>query len=84
MRTHDSRWIDWNQQYLVTSLAEVRGWLDQRSDSSDTTATITPAAGLDPPPAIEILANAFGLSRFERSILLLCAGMELDSTLAGV
>jgi SpoVK/Ycf46/Vps4 family AAA+-type ATPase len=30
------------------------------------------------PPALEILCTAFGLSPFERGIVLLCAGMELD------
>jgi len=33
-----------------------------------------------PPPALETLCAVFGLSSFERSVLLLCAGMELDST----
>ena len=35
-----------------------------------------------PPPAIETLSARFGLSPFERSVLLLCAGMELDSAMA--
>ena len=36
----------------------------------------------DPPPALERLCAAFGLSRFERDILLLCAGVELDAQFA--
>jgi ATP-dependent 26S proteasome regulatory subunit len=37
-----------------------------------------------PPPALETLCKLFGLSAFERAILLMCAGMELDSKFAGV
>jgi hypothetical protein len=37
------------------------------------------AAEGDPPPALVILARRLGLSRFEREVLLLCAGMELDT-----
>lgn len=33
---------------------------------------------MDPPPAIEILAQRFNLTIFERNILLLCVAMELD------
>ena len=36
------------------------------------------------PPALEILSDAFGLSPFERSILLMCAGIELDSSFASL
>ena len=37
------------------------------------------AAQLDPPPALLLLAGRFGLSDFERNVLLLCAAMELDT-----
>ena len=37
-----------------------------------------------PPPALETLCKLFGLSPFERAVLLMCAGMELDSKFAGV
>ena len=40
---------------------------------------MTAAESMDPPPALAILANRFGLSRFERDMLLLCVAMELDS-----
>jgi hypothetical protein len=38
----------------------------------------------DPPPAAILLSRRFGLSRFEREILLLCAGLELDTRIAGL
>jgi hypothetical protein len=37
------------------------------------------AAKVDPEPALVLLARRFGLSAFERDILLLCAAMELDT-----
>lgn len=36
----------------------------------------------EPPPAIDNLCSLFGLSSFERSLLLLCAAVELDSEAA--
>jgi ATPase family associated with various cellular activities (AAA) len=41
-------------------------------------------SGLDPgpPSALEDLCAAFGLSSFERDVLVLCAGVELDSAVA--
>ena len=41
----------------------------------------TPSGAL-PCAALERICTAFGLSRFERSVLLLCAGVELDSSIA--
>ncbi|MEL6463149.1 MAG: ATP-binding protein, partial [Cyanobacteria bacterium J06621_15] len=35
-------------------------------------------------PAIEIICQSFGLSPFERDILLLCAGVELDASFASL
>jgi hypothetical protein len=37
-----------------------------------------------PPPALETLCKLFGLSSFERAVLLMCAGMELDSKFAAI
>jgi hypothetical protein len=42
------------------------------------------AAACDPPPALYILAERFGLSRFERDLLLLCAALELDTGTASL
>ena len=36
-------------------------------------------AATDPSPALILLADRLGLSRFEREVLLLCAAMELDT-----
>lgn len=42
------------------------------------------AAQYDPPPALQILADAFGLSEFERDTLLLCASLEFDPGFAAL
>lgn len=38
----------------------------------------------DPPPALSLLASNLGLSEFERSVLALCAALELDTRIAGL
>jgi len=40
------------------------------------------AAAMPAPPALEVIRERFGLSAFERDVLLLCAGVELDSDFA--
>jgi hypothetical protein len=39
------------------------------------------AGKMDPPPALLILGQRLGLSRFEREVLLLCAAVELDTNI---
>jgi hypothetical protein len=39
---------------------------------------------LDPPPALEVLSEGFGLSSFERLVLLMCAAVELEAGFSGV
>ncbi|MCK6554659.1 ATP-binding protein [Candidatus Binatia bacterium] len=38
----------------------------------------------EPPPALLIVGERLGLSRFERDVLLLCAAMDLDTRIAGL
>jgi len=42
------------------------------------------AEAVTPPPAMVLLSNSFGLSRFEKDILLLCVAMELDTGIASL
>ncbi|UCE20160.1 MAG: ATP-binding protein, partial [Gemmatimonadota bacterium] len=86
-------WNKANQRHLMAALAEVRQVLEQQAVSSrDTSVAVEPAgskqqdlqelsAAMSSPPALEILCNMFGLSPFERNVLLLCAGVELDASL---
>jgi hypothetical protein len=43
-----------------------------------------PPSAMQSPPALERLCAAFGLSSFERGILLMCAGVELDAEFAEI
>ncbi|MDH4076736.1 MAG: ATP-binding protein [Acidimicrobiia bacterium] len=41
-------------------------------------------AAMSSPPALDVIANTFGLSSFERNVLLLCAATELDGNVATI
>jgi ATP-dependent 26S proteasome regulatory subunit len=81
-------WDEVNQVYLMRELDRVRAALEQRGDQADAprlddeAGAMAGVEDINPPPAIERLCRAFGLSRFEREILLLCAGVELDASFA--
>ena len=91
-RTATENWVDANQHYLMTALAVVREALEKhvalltgvaqaRKDHRNATESAHEAAEVMPAPsALERLCGTFGLSSFERDVLLLCAGMELDSS----
>ena len=55
---------------------------DEQVDAA--AAAMANAEKVDPPPALLIAAERFGLSVFERNVLLLCIGMELDPALGGL
>jgi AAA+ superfamily predicted ATPase len=81
-------WDEVNQVYLMRELDALRATLERRAgQTADAEHRIDKAndkiAGLiQPPPAIEQLCRSFGLSRFEKEVLLLCAGVELDASFA--
>ncbi|HEV7858536.1 MAG TPA: ATP-binding protein [Pyrinomonadaceae bacterium] len=49
---------------------------------AEAASAMAAAEAVEPPPALLILAQRFGLSRFERDVLFLCAAIELDTRLA--
>jgi hypothetical protein len=74
-------WQGANQQFLMQALSEVRCLLLQKAgDSSAENIAVTAVENSydGQPFALEMLSRSFGLSGFERNILLLCAGMELE------
>ena len=90
-------WGQANQRYLMAAINVVRERLKhQRSRSPDKSpgedqpedfheaqrALQEAAAAMPSPSALEILSKTFNLSTFERDLLLLCAGVELDSSFA--
>ncbi len=82
-------WHFANQRYLSLALAELRGRLERHRDGNATAGEPDPnlsqrlddaSRSMSCPPALEILCRQFGLSGFERDVLLLCAGVELESS----
>src|SRR5207302_5896799 len=74
-------WPEANQRHLMSALKRIGDSLDRHPASADGTAdeTTDQAPSMSPPSAVEQVRRTFGLSTFERDVLLLCAGIELDS-----
>src|SRR5690349_19001389 len=81
-------WLECNQQALVEALTRVRHALECHLAHAEGREEPPP-----PPPveeeapvasALETLCQSCHLSSFERDILILCAGMELDSGFAAL
>jgi len=76
-------WTEANQACLVAEFAWLKGLL-RAGDQLDATSARKARAAIKPPAAIDRLTELFNLSGFERTVLLLCAGVEMDSELAGL
>jgi hypothetical protein len=82
-----SSWLETNQQYLIAALDTVRSQLAQFTNSTDglederslQQSLQVAQAALPAPAALERLTRLFNLSDFERDVLLLCAGFEMDT-----
>ena len=85
-------WIETNQSYLSASLALVKSALQRHAAGASgsgkdpdrqalETGLANAAESMPSPAALQTLCSAFGLSLFERAVLLLCAGMELDASI---
>ncbi len=75
-------WFEQNQRHLSSALVAIREALTvfiakQRGETPDTDA-IPAEPYFFEASALETLCQTFGLSSFERNIILLCAGMDLD------
>lgn len=80
-------WEAANQRYLTAEVEALRRVLEARAATpeDEVVAPPPPASAPGPfpaelpPPNLERLTELFGLSAFERSVVLLAAGMELDA-----
>ena len=85
-----ARWVELNQQYVTAALAVLQrrvngsgvGGADDAALAEVVSAELSVRSAMEDPPAIDAIESAFGLSRFERDVLLLCAGTELDTAVA--
>jgi hypothetical protein len=79
-------WLQQNQAYLGKAMSWLRGRLYEMAKLPDVTqpevAEMPTGEGMNPPPALILLSQKFGLSRFEQQVLLLCVAMELDPGMA--
>ena len=78
-------WTVANQAYLNAALAELAGIIAQSRRGRDRAGAGGPPverAPIDPSAALERAAEKFALTSFERDLLLLCAGIELDAEFA--
>ncbi|HEY0602268.1 MAG TPA: ATP-binding protein [Herpetosiphonaceae bacterium] len=82
-------WTTANQRYTQAALTLLRATLEQHTQPlSAGSPSIEEARlaldeirrSLPAPAALEQIGTTFGLSAFERDLLLLCAGVELDSS----
>jgi hypothetical protein len=83
---YSAEWLASNQRGLMAEVWRLASLLERHATAAH--------AAADPPtpdvavpresraPALDAVCEAFGLSAFERSVLLLCAAMELDSSFA--
>jgi ATPase family associated with various cellular activities (AAA)/Winged helix domain, variant len=75
-------WQEANQRYLAAHLRRVREALARNAggevDGEPDRELSEAAAALPAPAALDRVCVGFGLSEFERDVLLLCAGVELD------
>lgn len=78
-RNPEIPWTEANQAYLVAEFARLKNRLRSGRNAPHEEVVQTP---IEPPAAIDRLTEIFGLSIFERAVLLLCAGIEMDSELA--
>ena len=84
-------WQESNQLSLTRELDQIYTTITRVSGGESPPAVRTPAGGSreppvspSPPPALERLTSVLGLTPFERDVLLLCAGIELESRFAAV
>ena len=88
-------WHEANQGYLAASFARLRNQVEETlrnckegaaADSPSKSGAESIAESIDwsfsQPPAIAQLCRSFGLSSFERDLLLLCATVEMDNRMA--
>ena len=73
-----AEWQQENQRYLMQHLNRLQLVLKRGEKISS--SPFSP----DSLPALEKICQSFGLSAFERDVLLLCAGVELDASFASV
>lgn len=79
---HD--WSNANQRLMVAEFTRIKARLAGEDSKTAMDVSCEVRAALSAPSAIDRLVECFGLSAFERDIVLLCAGVEMDANLASM
>jgi ATP-dependent 26S proteasome regulatory subunit len=91
-----NEWLEANQQYLHAAIVGLYQYLEHQIQDKTPVGKETeqgpaaqmgrllPDCEMNPPATLQTLCSAFSLSDFERDILLLCVGVELDSRFASL
>jgi hypothetical protein len=90
--TAPDAWLEANQRYLRAECARMQALLQAQLVDEPGTGTVEAAEaavararkGVPGGPALDFLGTAFSLSPFERDLLLLAAGVELDAQVAAL
>lgn len=81
-------WQEANRRYLEAAVVIVRQALERQArlpgSDNGTVSTELRQKEKENPWALDALCAAFDLSQFERNVLLLCAGMELEADFASL
>ncbi len=75
-------WSDANLRVLTAEFARLRARLSGDDVAATEQAVRDARAALPSPAAIDVIAEGFGLTTFERDVLLFCAGVEMDAGVA--
>ena len=81
---HAADWVESNQRLLAAEFKRLKRRLAEQDDTLECDERDALRAVAAAPPAVEVLATALGLSAFEKDIVLLTAGVEMDSQLAAL
>ena len=84
-------WVERNQRHLMNAVGRIRRSLERRlsidtprDDQAESDTSFAAMVDDEQPFALDALTRTFGLSDFERDILVLCAGVELDASFASL
>ncbi|MDB6158418.1 MAG: family ATPase [Gammaproteobacteria bacterium] len=77
-------WTEANQRLLVAEFGRIRALVSNGDTASASAEIDTLCAAMPAPAAIDTVARLFQLTAFERDVLLLAAGVEMDSLLAAL
>jgi len=77
-------WVEANQRLLVAEFDRIRARLAGEDDATAADTVNALRGAMPAPAAIDHLSDSFGLSTFERDIVLLCAGVEMASEIASL